>query len=125
MAAEKKSTIQRVFTIVLSLSALLAVTLLFSGCANYAGDSVGTSCRDHADCPGDARCLRGSRFPGGTCTIPCDEHRDCPPFAACIDREGGVCLPLCERNRDCRSNYECEDERNFGSSGRSDVCIGD
>ncbi len=105
----------------IGLSLLMLVPLACGGAAQ----SVGLSCRDHADCPGEARCLRGNRYPGGTCTIACDDHYDCPGFAYCIDREGGVCLEGCDRDRDCRSSYECSNERNNGSGGRSYVCIGD
>lgn len=104
---------------------IAAMALASSGCAGYAGDAVGAPCRDHSDCPGNGRCLRGGDFPDGTCTIPCDGHYDCPGFAACIDKEGGVCLETCSRDRDCRSRYECSEERNRGSSGRTPVCIGD
>lgn len=95
------------------------------GCGDPGSDFVGESCREHNDCPGSARCLKGSRFPGGTCATACDSHSDCPYFASCIDRDGGVCLPECDRSSDCRRSYSCESERNYGSGGRSRVCIGD
>ena len=114
----------------LVLSSVLVVGMFFAGFLFSTGcggveDAVGISCGSHSDCPGYMTCLTGSRYPGGTCTIPCDDDRDCPYYAACIDRNGGVCLPMCDRDSDCRRNYECSDESNRGRGGRTAVCIGD
>ncbi|MFU8803832.1 MAG: hypothetical protein ACNA8W_08505 [Bradymonadaceae bacterium] len=100
------------------------VSLAVASCGGNDFDAVGAACALNSDCPG-GRCLTGGKYPNGTCSYSCDNHNDCPSHAACIDRDGGVCLPVCEHHRDCRGGYECDDQRNRGTSGRSYVCIND
>ena len=104
-------------------TALVAVMAIFAtGCTDYERE-VGGSCYYHSDC--EDRCVSGRHFPGGMCTITCDGDYDCPSGTYCIDRSGGICMLGCERHHDCRRDYECSRESRHGSSGRTDVCIGD
>jgi hypothetical protein len=87
------------------------------------GALVGGACVDSRDCEGV--CLRGGRFPEGTCSVECRDDEDCPLGTACIDREGGVCLLLCDRHGDCRGGYSCDDQDRRGRGGQEYVCIND
>ncbi len=105
---------------VVFLSALLSLTAC-PGNVGHDSDVVGGSCRDDRDCA--ERCVKGGKFPGGTCTVGCDDDRDCPDGTWCIDEAGGVCLLACEYDGDCRGGYECKDKDREGAGGREAVCI--
>jgi len=47
------------------------------------------------------RCLTGTDYPGGFCTIGCARSTECPSDTTCADREGGICLFQCTGNVDC------------------------
>ncbi len=85
--------------------------------------TVGGACDSDADC--NERCLTGSDFPGGMCTVACRDDVDCPGGTDCIDKKGGVCLPVCDEHRDCFGGYRCKSEDRRGAGGKSRVCIGD
>lgn len=105
-----------------SLSLLLVATLALMIVAGCGGD-IGSECRQNADC--SERCLTGSEFPDGMCTVSCDDDYDCPGGTVCVEKRDGVCLLECERSRDCPGGYECDDKDRRGSGGKADVCIGD
>jgi hypothetical protein len=110
----------------LSILAPLVLAFGFVHCQDGVGldgDVVGGSCRDSRDCA--ERCVRGSDFPGGTCTVDCRDDRDCPASTYCIDVSGGICLLDCYDDRDCRRGYDCSNKRRRGTSGRAYVCIDD
>lgn len=94
------------------------LSLLAVGCGGER--EVGGECDRHADC--NQRCLTGSEFPDGMCTVSCDDDYDCPSDASCVSRRDGVCLLMCDR--DCPGGYECDSESRRGHGGRTDVCIG-
>lgn len=106
---------------------LLVVAVLCLGLAALVGcggeREVGAECSSHSDC--NERCVQGSDFPDGMCTISCDDIRDCPGGTECISKRDGICIPSCERDRDCPGGYECESKSRHGERGSSDVCIGD
>jgi hypothetical protein len=96
-----------------------AVGGLTFGCRN--ADVVGGSCRDDHDCVEE--CVKGNKFPDGSCTVACIDDFDCPGYAACVDEEGGICLPVCGHDSDCRDQYECKDVDREGAAGKIGVCI--
>ena len=84
---------------------------------------VGGECDVHADC--NERCVKGSDFPGGMCTVACDDYRDCPGGTSCISTRDGICIPECDGDRDCFGGYECESKSRHGEGGSDRVCFGD
>lgn len=99
-----------------SLGALLGFVI---GC--HDPGVVGGECRDDRDCA--EQCVKGNKFPDGTCTVSCRDDRDCPSFAACVEDEGGICLPMCEHDSECRDRYDCKDRDREGADGKIGVCI--
>jgi hypothetical protein len=119
------SSVSQARRLTLAFAFLLGAALTI-GCYGDVGNDgyyVGGACRDDLDCSRDSRCVRGSRFPDGTCTVSCRDDFDCPRGTACIDREGGICLLLCDRDRDCRHRYDCKSQSRRGHSGSERVCI--
>ena len=84
---------------------------------------VGGGCFDNEGC--EERCLTGSDWPGGMCTLDCDSDSDCPDASNCIAKERGVCLMECGEDDDCPSGYECDDEDREGHAGKVYVCVKD
>ena len=106
---------------------LIMAAMMWTSCSGGVGldgPLVGGSCRDDRDCDVESRCLKGKRFPEGTCALPCRDSRDCPATTACVDREGGVCLLMCELRQDCRLGYDCDRER-LREGGQEQVCVAD
>ena len=103
-----------------------ALLLLSSGCSEDVGEdsrTVGGMCTSNSDCRD--RCLTGSDWPGGMCTVSCRDDYDCPSGSACIDKERGVCLMECRGDDECPGGYECDDEDRLGHSGKRYVCVED
>lgn len=107
---------RRARVLVLNLAAFVGFAL---GCHNPG--VVGGDCRDDRDCA--EQCVKGNKFPDGTCTVSCIDDRDCPGFAACVDEDGGICLPVCEYDSECRDKYACKDVDREGAAGKIGVCI--
>lgn len=98
---------------------------LLSGCGNDIYDEIGASCSHDRDCPAPGRCLTGSKYPGGFCTISCDYSGHCPGGTACIDKSDGVCLFECGSNRDCPDRWKCKKkELEEDDDYKVRVCIG-
>jgi hypothetical protein len=69
---------------------------------------VGGRCVADSDCIN--RCVKGTEFPGGYCTVPCTTDNDCPGGSACAASNGGVCLATCQTTTDCKdygTAYQC------------------
>ncbi|MBC8132483.1 MAG: hypothetical protein H7X95_05830 [Deltaproteobacteria bacterium] len=72
------------------------------------GKMVGGRCTTDNDCVN--RCLTGTSFPGGYCTVSCATDSDCPGGAACVATNGGACLATCRGSADCAGfgrEYKC------------------
>ncbi len=106
----------------LSLTFTLLLCPALFGCeaVGVNGVEVGGSCNQNDDCT--ERCLKGPKFPGGTCSVSCDEDADCPTGSSCVEPEGGVCLMTCTLPDDCRSDYTCKGEKSKGRGGEALVC---
>lgn len=108
------------------LFALVFIFALFlSACSDSADDAVGAPCDHDSHCPPGGICLKGGKYPGGTCSIPCNSHSHCPYYTACVDQNGGVCLPLCDDRSQCRGGYKCDRQDNRSGGGKAFVCIND
>jgi hypothetical protein len=69
---------------------------------------VGGRCTVNSDCV--SRCVTGTPFPGGYCTVACTTHSDCPGGSLCAADSGGVCLAACQVAADCHDfgpDYKC------------------
>lgn len=89
------------------------------------GRMVGGRCVASGDCV--QRCLTGSKFPGGYCTVGCGADRDCPGGSACVALDGGVCLATCSTSRQCvpfGSGYGCAAVASQWGSPGALACVG-
>ncbi len=84
---------------------------------------VGGGCFEDDACEG--KCMTGSDWPGGMCTLECDNDTDCPDLSYCIAIERGICLMDCYEDADCPSGYECDDKDREGHRGEAYVCVED
>jgi serine protease len=69
---------------------------------------VGGRCVTDNDCV--KRCITGTEFPGGYCTVTCAASSDCPGGSACVASNGGICLATCQVPSDCDDygpDYQC------------------
>lgn len=115
------SVTRQIVVVAVSIACLFGL-LLATGCGDPDERRVGGECSAHSDC--EERCVRGSDFPDGMCTLSCDDYRDCPGGTSCISKKDGVCAMECERDRDCPGGYECESTSRRGESGSQRVCLG-
>lgn len=116
---------------------LLAITVAFASttllscdddtAVGPSGALVGGRCTQDQDC--EKRCLIGSDFPSGYCSLSCQGDIDCPHGSVCIGKEDDVCLLKCELPVDCQklgATYRCDPEDRKGiPQAKALVCIGD
>ena len=103
---------------------LAALAVLALGCeSSDVSRAIGARCSSDREC--DERCLTGSDFPDGFCSLSCDEDGDCPSDTRCVKDQGqGACLLRCNNDGDCAylgQKWDCEGAQN--ASGK--VCRGD
>jgi hypothetical protein len=105
---------------------VLAIVLFVAACGG--GEPVsrqlGARCDLAAEC--DERCLTGTAYPGGFCSITCDSTSACPEGAFCMDDQNGVCLFACIDDRDCGflgAGWSCL-EHDAHPTGKVKVCRG-
>ena len=105
---------------------LLVASLLAFGCGSDVGPHgslVGGACSTNSDC--SSRCVTGSHYPGGMCTLSCDSNVNCPSGTSCIDEAGGICAVDCRAPSDCTlfgAPYTCDARGLKGSDGSALVC---
>ena len=103
-----------------------ACWLLGCGSASEVSREVGARCDMQSEC--DERCLAGTLYPGGFCSVACDDDGDCPGGSLCAEREGGVCLLGCVEVDDCEflgTGWECRDDDAHPSGEPVKVCRGE
>jgi serine protease len=89
---------------------------------------VGGRCTVDNDCI--KRCVTGTHFPGGYCTVSCTTDRDCPGGATCgaiSGLAGGICLAVCQIPADCNgygAGYQCNRQTNQGGGMAALACVG-
>src|SRR5690349_20484536 len=104
------------------LALLAGVTLGAAACGNggVVSRTLGARCDLAAEC--DERCLSGTEYPGGLCSITCDSSNACPDGALCVDdgAQSGVCLYQCGVDPDCAflgAGWRCQ-QRDAHPSGK-------
>jgi len=110
-------------------AAIAAALAIVCGCgvSSDVSRELGALCEDRDQC--DDRCLTGTRYPDGFCSVTCDDDGDCPDGATCVDREGGVCLFTCGDRSECNflgEDWRCrvQPERGAGEDDEVMVCMG-
>jgi hypothetical protein len=108
----------------------LVVGLALTGCGSDDDELdsalLGGACTSNDDC--EDRCVQGSDYPDGFCTVSCLSDTDCPSTTYCVDDEGGVCLFGCDRHSDCEDlgpDWLCDGRDRKGAGGEVRVCRGD
>ncbi len=99
----------------------MAVVLMLGCSTSDVSRSLGARCESEREC--DELCLMGNNFPDGFCSVTCESDADCPDDARCVRGQGGRCLFRCNDDDDCQflgDEWDCENESN--ASGR--VCRG-
>ncbi len=90
---------------------------------------VGGRCTVDGDCV--KHCVRGTRFPGGYCTVSCLTDHDCPGGAICAGAldgiTDGICLATCQIAADCGgygAGYQCDRQTSQSGGSGALACIG-
>ena len=92
------------------------------------GHMVGGRCAVDNDCV--KRCVTGTSFPGGYCTVSCATDNDCPGGATCAAVSGitgGICLATCRVPADCNgygAGYQCNRQTSQAGGAGALACVG-
>lgn len=76
------------------------------------------------------RCVTGTLFPGGYCTVSCATDHDCPGGATCAAVNGitgGICLATCQVTTDCNGfgvGYQCNPQNSQAGGAGALACVG-
>ena len=119
--------VERSSVLVVALFAVVSLVVSACGSDDVSPQSrmVGGRCTTDNDCV--KRCVTGSNFPGGYCTVTCTSSNDCPGGSACVANNGGICLAICQVPAHCDGygpGYQCTLLTSQAGGAGARVCVG-